>query len=81
MSVRNTQIGYVSSERATYVGALRRAGHDLVAIFQEETSWGADIRVGVGSAPTLPLPRESPSVRYEDISEDGFYPDYIPPDD
>ena len=83
-SSRGVQIGYVSSERAVYVGGLIRAGHHLTALFQEETPWGAALRVGVDCEPDLPplstfQPRQHGQTSGADDS--GFYPDPIYPDE
>jgi hypothetical protein len=78
-SERNVQIGYITSERAPFLLQLMRAGHDLHAIFQAQTSWGAFARIGIDEVPTLPLQRVKPSEGSDPDS--GFYPDWIPPDD
>ena len=55
-SERGVQIGYVSSQRAPWIGSLIRRGHEPVAVFQEQTTYGAVIRVAFdGEAPLLPL--------------------------
>ena len=80
-SVRGVQIGYISSERAPLVGSLLRAGHDLAAVFQEETPWGAVIRVGIDREPVLPsakplaAPVQPAMISDEDV---GFWPDEDP---
>ncbi|MDQ2762677.1 MAG: HIRAN domain-containing protein [Pseudomonadota bacterium] len=81
-SVREAQIGYLSSERAPYVGGLLRAGHQLSAIFQEETDWGAAVRIGVDEEPSL-LPPAAQSLQSgsRQAGDDQFWPDYLPPDD
>lgn len=84
-SARQFQIGYVSSERAVLLGALMRDGHALAAIFQDVATWGAIARVGIDCSPVLP---PKPAVKDDhDVdtdaleADDGFWPDYIPPDD
>lgn len=74
-SERDVQLGYLASERAVYIGKMMRDGHDIVAVFQHATSWGAWIRVGFdGESPELP-PAPQP------VSDDqGFWPDEIFPD-
>lgn len=70
------QLGYLPSERAVFIGSLMRRSHDVQAIFQEQTSWGAAIRVAFdGEVPTLPERREEVT-----DSEPDFYPDEEWPD-
>lgn len=76
------QIGYIESERAPQIGTLLRGGHELFAIFQARTPWGCLIRIGVDTAPSLPLVRHPPPPPPEGVDDDpGFEPDWIPPDD
>jgi len=76
-SARGVQIGYLTAERAPWIGGLIRAGRTPVAIFQQATQAGAAIRLGLnGHAPTLPDEHPIP------VSEErDFWPDDIPPDD
>lgn len=63
-SVRNVQIGYLSADRAAWIGGLIRHGAEVQAIFQEATHIGAAIRVGLhGELPTLPHRKPGPLVR------------------
>jgi hypothetical protein len=81
-SCRGVQIGYLSAERCGWIGARMRNGDDVRGIFQASATGGALIRVSfTGSDPVLPIiePRQAPPVAA--MSEDGFYPDEIPPDD
>jgi len=76
-SGRRVRIGYVRAERAALVGGWLAKGRVSGVVFQEAASWGATIRVGLdGELPVLPECET-------DIAEthDGFWPDYIPPDD
>ena len=83
ISPRGVQIGYLSAERAPYIGGRMSRGEDVEAIFQGVDGGLAFIRVRFGGgAPTLPtIAREaSPaSVRHRrppSASEpDAFYPD------
>lgn len=81
LSERRVQLGYVRAERAPLIGARIRAGDDVRAIFQEQTKWGAVIRVTLdGSDPVLPeIVDEQPPQGIADDS--GFYPDPEWPDD
>lgn len=59
-SPQGVQLGYVSAERAPFVGLRIGRGEDVVAIFQGIDAGSAFIRVRFGGgAPTLPprLPR------------------------
>ncbi|MFD1951893.1 HIRAN domain-containing protein [Sphingomonas arantia] len=84
MSERGVQLGYLTAERAPWIGSQMSSGADVRAIFQAISGKSAIIRVTLdGSDPVLPpppLPREpEPVESFDDGS--GFYPDYIPPDD
>lgn len=79
---RGVQIGYLSAERCGWIGARMRNGDDVRGIFQASATGGALIRVSfTGSDPVLPIiePRQARPIAA--MSEDGFYPDEIPPDD
>lgn len=82
VSSRGVQIGYVTAERAPWIGSKMAAGADIRAVFQRKADYGALIRVNLeGDAPVLPVPREQSSATEEEPHESGFWPDYIPPDD
>lgn len=58
-SARGQQIGYLTAERAPWIGSRIRAGEELAAVFQGLQGSAAYIRVRFGGgAPTLPQPRE-----------------------
>jgi hypothetical protein len=82
-SERGVQIGYVTAERAPYIGGLIRNGTDVRAIFQDKAVWGAVARVAFDADPTLPLivPREPQVTADSQVRDDDFWPDYILPDD
>lgn len=81
-SERGVQIGYITSERAPQLGALLRAGHTLVAIFQGPTPWGAFARVGIDRAPSLPPQRKAAPAPDELTDYDpGFSFEDLPPDE
>jgi hypothetical protein len=64
------QMGYLSAERAPWIGGMIRQGREITCIFQETTQYGAVVRVAFdGSAPILPAPRDPPP------EEPDFYPD------
>ncbi|USU11549.1 HIRAN domain-containing protein [Sphingomonadaceae bacterium OTU29THOMA1] len=79
---RGVQIGYVTAERAPYIGARIARGESVRAIFQALDGGSAFVRVRFGGdAPTLPdcTPdaSSSPSRRSRRADDDphGFYPD------
>ena len=79
-SARGVQIGYLTAERAAWIGGMIRQGVPVEATFQQATATGAVIRVGIdGAVPTLP-PQRGPAAPTEE-GGDGFWPDYLPPDD
>jgi hypothetical protein len=75
-SERNIRLGYLSAERAPWIGAKLLDGLEVRAIFQEVSGTIAVIRARIGGgAPTLPAPRPPrPSGKAE------FYPDEDGPD-
>lgn len=85
-SERGVQVGYLTAERAPWIGARIRSGEEVVAVFQGLVDNAAYIRVRFGGgAPTLPPSaeagvgqphqhRELPRTRAA-IDPDGFYPD------
>lgn len=77
-STRGVQIGYVRGEQSQLIRSYLARGRITAAVFQDRCQAGAIIRLGLdGELPQLPeLPPES-----EQADDDGFYPDYIPPDD
>lgn len=77
-SSRGVQIGYLTAERAPWIGSKLASGVEVRAVFQSKTDYGAIIRANLeGADPTLPHPK---SARPQ-ADESGFWPDYIPPDD
>lgn len=80
LSARGVPIGYVSAERAPFIGRHIRQGGEVIAIFQQATRMGAVIRVSLdGSAPILPDVREAESSTASE--DDHYYVDPIWPDD
>lgn len=75
---RGTQLGYLTAERAPWIGAKIRAGEDYVAVFQQPGVSAAVIRVRFGGgAPTLPPPRP-PRQSFDESGhppDEDFYPD------
>jgi hypothetical protein len=83
-SPRGVQLGYVTAERAPWIGALIGRGEEVSAIFQSLGSTTAVIRVAIGGGePVLPAPTSSaePSAPSVQLEEQDWYPDFIPPDD
>lgn len=55
LSARGWQLGYLTAERAGWIGGKLRAGEDVAAIFQGVEGKAAYVRVRFGGgAPTLP---------------------------
>ncbi|MHB9879126.1 HIRAN domain-containing protein [Pacificimonas sp. ICDLI1SI03] len=70
---RGIQIGYLTAERAPWIGSMIRSGREMEAIFQEPLKCGAAIRVAFdGESPTLPRARPSSDNFME---EQDFWPD------
>ncbi|NNM78566.1 hypothetical protein HJG53_16890 [Sphingomonas sp. ID1715] len=81
-SSRGVQIGYVTAERAPWIGSKMSAGADLRAVFQRAIDFGALVRVNLeGEDPILPSARKPRDEANREPDESGFWPDYIPPDD
>jgi hypothetical protein len=82
---RGVQIGYLSAERAPYIGGRMSRGEDVAAIFQGMDGAAAFIRVRLGggvptlpaAAPVSPAPASSlrPPRRAEPYDPHAFYPD------
>jgi len=80
LSARNFQIGYLTAERAPWIGAMLKNGRPIVAVFQQETPFGAYIRAHLdGLPPTLPPVKEPPEPGAD--WDPGFYPDEEPPEE
>lgn len=78
-SERGVQIGYITAERSPHIVQLLRDGHELSAVFQAQTRWGAFARIGVDE-PAI-LPKVKPLPKDGSDPDSGFYPDWLPPDD
>lgn len=79
-SCRGIQLGYLTAERAPWIGGMIRSGREIAAAFQEQTQWGAIVRVAFdGVAPTLPPTRVEEQGESSGES-DGFWPDPIDDD-
>jgi len=75
-SLRGVQMGYVSAERAPYIG--RRMQHeDYAVVFQGMSGNMGYVRIRFGGdSPTLPEPIEHvPPSRQASFDPDVFYPD------
>lgn len=77
-SERGVQIGYLSAERAGRIGGILRSGRELQGVFQDQSSFGAWIRVAFdGEVPTLPITR----LRVREEPDTGWFPDEVWPED
>lgn len=75
-SARGVQLGYLTAERAPWIGGKIRAGEIVQAVFQGETATAAIIRARFGGgAPTLPAPGERPPA-YDDFTQDPDGPEW-----
>lgn len=82
-SARGIQVGYLSAERAPWIGRRLNAGEDAAAVFQGVSGAAAFIRIRFGGgAPTLPAssPRGTRPHRTASPDTDGFHPDPEGPD-
>ena len=81
---RGIQIGYLTAERAPWIGAMLKNGQEVRAVFQRQTPWGAWARAAFGGeVPTLPPERQQPENEEQDIDfvpDPDFYPDDEWPD-
>jgi hypothetical protein len=73
-SARGVQIGYLTAERAPWIGGMLKSGREIAAIFQELTGYGAVARIAFdGEHPVLPPPKAQP----KPAEDDGFWPDPV----
>ena len=80
-SARAVQIGYLTADRAPWIGGMLRNGREVRAVFQHATRLGAAIRIGFdGEAPVLPAVKRAP-VASEAANGGEFWPDELPPED
>lgn len=72
-SARGIQIGYLTAERAPWIGSMIRNGREMAAIFQATTPYGALVRLAFdGEQPELPPARE----HEQQVDWDGVDPVY-----
>lgn len=75
MNNQGMQMGYITAERAPWIGRMIRDGLDLKPIYQEPAEWGAIIRISLdANDPDLPPERI-------DKSEPEWWPDEIYPEE
>ncbi len=75
-------MGYLTAERAPWIGKLIREGREVAAIFQAAVDNGAWIRAAFdGEQPNLPAQRLPAEPATEQADDSGWYPDEIYPDD
>lgn len=67
-SERGIQVGYLTAERAPWIGGKIAAGEETVAIFQGLAGGAATIRIRFGGGePTLPATAsQTPTISYDD---------------
>ncbi|SDA15102.1 hypothetical protein SAMN03159340_00641 [Sphingomonas sp. NFR15] len=72
-------MGYLSAERAPWIGGMIRSGREIRTVFQHQTSYGAVIRLAFdGDDPDLTGLRMAPP---QPPSEVEFWPDEEWPDE
>lgn len=77
-SCRGVQIGYVTAEKAQWIGGMIREGREMTVVWQGLTSNTGWVRVAFdGEVPDLPPQRAAPKPQ----DDSGFYPDPIYEDD
>lgn len=78
-SKRGIQVGYLTAERAPWIGAMIKHGREVRAIFQAQTRFGAWIRIAFdGEHPVLPADNrleEAVDAGFADDPAPDFYPD------
>lgn len=76
------QLGYLTAERAPWIGGMMRAGREVQVAFQVATEFGAYVRAAFdGAEPVLPA-REDRESRQDAADHDpDFWPDEAPADD
>ena len=75
-SSRGVQVGYLTAERAPWIGARLRGGEGVAAVFQGLGDRAAYVRVRFGGgAPTLPAGRAA-SMESDDIAPDPEGPEW-----
>jgi hypothetical protein len=84
-SERGVQLGYIAAERAPRIGGFM-AEHDMVAVFQRVSEFGAWIRVTFDGStpvltPTMLIAKDEDPDWGDHYGEPDFYPDEIWPDD
>jgi len=82
-SARGIQLGYLSAERAPWIGRRIKAGEELMAVFQGIAGSAAAIRVRFGGGePTLPSSPSRSGISGATTSDpvDDFFPDPDGPD-
>jgi hypothetical protein len=72
-SQRGIRIGYLSAERAPWIGGKLAGGEEIVALFQAAEREVAVIRVRIGGGrPTVPPQRPSvPAIDHDHVDPDG----------
>jgi len=81
-SCRDVQLGYITAERAPWIGGMINQGREVRAIFQWATTYGAVIRIAFdGEQPSIEGLRKPLSEGGSQLPDQEFYPDPEWPDD
>jgi len=76
------QLGYLTAERAPWIGSMIRDRREVRVVFQVDTEFGAYVRAAFdGADPVLPELREAVERRSTANQEQDFWPDPEYPDD
>lgn len=74
---RGIQLGYLTAERAPWIGGMIANGREIAAIFQQQTQYGAVIRVAFdGALPGLPVERADEHREIDELAQEA--PDWQP---
>ncbi len=79
-SPKGVQLGYLTAERAPWIGGMIRNGREIDAIFQSAATFGCWVRIAFdGERAVLPPAREREDVEPDDAGDgdSGFWPDEV----
>lgn len=77
-SCRGVQLGYLSAERAGRIGSIIRSEREVQAVFQDESHFGAWIRVAFDGQQPIVAANRGPPPQEPDT---GWFPDEIWPEE
>jgi len=81
-SREGVQMGYLTAERAPWVGAMLKQGREVQVAFQRSTQWGCWIRAAFdGERPSVEGLDATPGENEERENDQDWYPDEVYPDE